>query len=165
MTAPARTLLDLATVATPRELERAFGEAVTQRLTSPASLVAAVDVAQGHRGVRRVRSLLASEEEPALTRSEAEERFLALLREADLPPPAVNAHVSGHVVDFVWHDRRVVVEVDGFRFHSTRFAFERDRRRDAELSAAGYRVLRVTWRQLRDEPLAVIARLAGALAA
>jgi REase_MTES_1575/Transcriptional regulator, AbiEi antitoxin len=58
----------------------------------------------------------------------------------------------------------LIVEIDGFRFHSTRSAFERDRRRDAELAAAGFRVLRVTWRQLRDEPFAVIARLAAALA-
>jgi very-short-patch-repair endonuclease len=121
--------------------------------------------AHGHRGVGKLRALLARDEEPAFTRSEAEERFLALIRRADLPAPAVNAEVEGQMVDFVWRRKRVIVEVDGFRFHSTRSAFEHDRRRDAELSAAGYRVLRVTWRQLCDEPLAVIARLVAALAA
>ena len=57
-----------------------------------------------------------------------------------------------------------MVEVDGYRFHSSRTAFERDRRRDADLSARGFRVIRITWRQLVDEPLAVIARVAQALA-
>ena len=163
-TTPARTLLDLATVSTARELERALDEAFTQRVTSRAALRAAVQRAQGHHGAGRVRALLAGNQEPALTRSEAEERFLGLLRDAALPPPAVNAKMAGHVVDFLWRERGLIVEIDGFRFHSTRSAFERDRRRDAELTAAGFRVLRVTWRQLCDEPFVVIARLAAALA-
>lgn len=54
-------------------------------------------------------------------------------------------------------------EVDGFAFHSTRAAFERDRLRDAELQARGLAVLRVTWRQIVDEPDALVARLARAL--
>ncbi|MGH2888051.1 MAG: DUF559 domain-containing protein [Solirubrobacteraceae bacterium] len=59
---------------------------------------------------------------------------------------------------------RVVVEVDGFATHGTRAAFERDRRRDQILLAAGYTVIRVTWRQLVEQPLAFVARLAQALA-
>ena len=59
----------------------------------------------------------------------------------------------------------LVVEVDGFQFHSTREAFERDRRRDAELQRAGLRVLRVTWRQIVDAPYVTLANLVGALAA
>jgi len=57
-----------------------------------------------------------------------------------------------------------VVEVDGYAYHSHRNAFERDRRRDADLAAAGYRVIRVTWRQLIREPEAVLVRLVLALA-
>ncbi|MGZ8648216.1 MAG: DUF559 domain-containing protein [Solirubrobacteraceae bacterium] len=56
------------------------------------------------------------------------------------------------------------MEVDGFAFHSTRAAFERDRARDQALQLAGYTVMRVTWRQLVDEPGAVVATLAAALA-
>jgi very-short-patch-repair endonuclease len=62
----------------------------------------------------------------------------------------VNARVGRHEVDFLWRARRVVVETDGFRHHGSREAFERDRARDAELQSRGYRVLRVTHRQLRD---------------
>ncbi len=63
----------------------------------------------------------------------------------------------------MWAAQRLVVEVDGFRFHGHRAAFERDRRRDATLVAAGYRVIRVTWRQITEEPLAVVASLGQAL--
>jgi very-short-patch-repair endonuclease len=164
VTAPARTLPDLAKVATPRELERAFDEALTQRITTQAALVAVVERSHGHRGTGRLRNLLTRAEEPALTRSEAEERFLGLVREAGLPSPAVNVQVGAHLVDFLWRDHGLVVEVDGYRFHSSRTAFERDRRRDADLSAGGFRVIRITWRQLVDEPMAVIARIAQALA-
>jgi very-short-patch-repair endonuclease len=64
----------------------------------------------------------------------------------------------------VWPSRHLIVEVDGFAFHSSRSSFERDRRRDAHLIAHGYRVIRVTWRQLTREPDAVVALLARALA-
>lgn len=62
-----------------------------------------------------------------------------------------------------WPDGRLVLELDGFKFHEDRRAFERDRRRDQDLVAAGYRVIRVTARQLEREPLAVIACLVAAL--
>jgi very-short-patch-repair endonuclease len=71
--------------------------------------------------------------------------------------------VSGYEVDFVWPNERLIVEVDGFAFHSTRAAFERDRARDRTLHAAGYVVLRVTWRQLVRGPEMVVAELAAAL--
>jgi very-short-patch-repair endonuclease len=57
----------------------------------------------------------------------------------------------------MWREQRLVVEVDGYAFHSSRRSFERDRRKDQELTAAGYRVIRVTWRQLTAEPTAVAA--------
>jgi very-short-patch-repair endonuclease len=164
VTAPARTLLDLAEVATARDLERAFDEAVTKGLTSHDALVAVVGRSRGHRGTGKLRDLLTRTDEPALTRSAAEERFLGLVRDAGLPAPAVNVQLAGYVVDFLWRDQALVVEVDGYRFHSSRGAFERDRRRDADLNAHGFRVIRITWRQLVEEPLAVIARIARALA-
>jgi hypothetical protein len=82
---------------------------------------------------------------------------------AGLPAPEVNARILGHEVDFLWRDEGLVVEVDGFQFHSTRAAFERDRQRDAELQGAGLRVLRVTWRQVVDAPYAALTNLVRAL--
>jgi very-short-patch-repair endonuclease len=165
VTRPTRTLLDLADDATERELERALDEALAQRLTTRAALVAAVKAAQGRHGAAKLRHVIERDDGPALTRSEAEERFLALVRAAGLETPEVNVRLGSHEVDFLWRGRRLVVEIDGYRFHSSRQAFERDRRRDAELAAAGYRVIRITWRQLVKEPYSVVARLSQVLAA
>lgn len=76
----------------------------------------------------------------------------------------MNATVGGFEVDFLWRDHGLVVEVDGFAFHSSSAAFERDRVRDATLAAAGVGVMRVTWRQLAGGREAILARLAQALA-
>ena len=74
----------------------------------------------------------------------------------------MNARVHGYEVDAYWPAHNLIVEVDGFEFHGTRQAFERDRRKDAALVAAGYRVVRITWRRLTREAVAVSAQL-GAL--
>ena len=116
------------------------------------------------RGTGVLRRVLTRETSPALTRSEAERRFLHLLRAAGIPPTDTNVRLGAYEVDFLWRSERLVVEVDGYAYHSTRAAFERDRRRDADLQALGYRVLRVTWRQLVEEREAVIACVAQARA-
>jgi very-short-patch-repair endonuclease len=113
-----------------------------------------------HRGVKALRHL--TQDQPSLTRSEAERRLLYLVREAGLPLPQTNVRVAGLEVDFFWPELRLVVEVDGYAFHSSRAAFERDRRRDADLFAHGIDALRVTWTQIADEPLSLVALLASA---
>ena len=65
--------------------------------------------------------------------------------------------------DFLWREHRVIVETDGFRAHGHRLAFENDRARDATLQAAGYAVLRFTWRQVNDDPHTVAGRIAATL--
>ena len=90
--------------------------------------------------------------------------MLALIRRVGLPEPRTNARVLGHEVDFLWAGHRLIVETDGYGPHGTRRAFERDRRNDARLTAAGYRVLRFAWWQLVHEPEVVAARLTAGLA-
>ena len=68
-------------------------------------------------------------------------------------------------VDCAWPDQHVIVELDGHASHATTAGFERDRARDRALQAAGWRVIRITWRQLHDEPAAVAGDLARLLAA
>ena len=80
-----------------------------------------------------------------------------------MPRPRVNARACGFEVDFLWPDAGLVVEFDGGTFHRHPRAFERDRKRDQILVAAGYRVIRVTWRQLQEEPMAVMVRIGQAL--
>jgi very-short-patch-repair endonuclease len=93
------------------------------------------------------------------TRSELEARFLALCRRHRLPRPLVNSSVGPITVDFLWPERGLVVELDGYRAHGGRAAFEEDRRRDVELRLQGYEVLRFTWRQIAERPAAAVAAL------
>lgn len=85
------------------------------------------------------------------TRSVLERRFLRLCRRHRIPAPRVNVRVGGFVVDFVWLEARLIVEVDGYEFHRGRDSFESDRARDAKLLAQGYQVLRFTYRQVTQE--------------
>jgi very-short-patch-repair endonuclease len=162
-TAPARTLLDLAATASSRTLERALNEAQVLKLTTPPRLLPLLARHPRHRGTKALRALVDPAGTRGFTRSEAERRLLALIRAAGLPLPRANVKLGPYEVDFLWPAQRLVVEVDGFRYHSSRVAFERDRARDAELAALGYRVVRVTWRQIAEEPYAVVARLAQAV--
>ncbi len=163
LTAPARTLLDQAAVLASRDLERAIDEAMTTRRVTPSLLKSTLQRAPNHRGGRAMRAYLEAGDEPHMTISEAEERMLALVRAADLPRFETNRKAVGYRVDFLWRAQRVVVEVDSWQFHRDRRRFEGDRRRDADLQAAGYAILRITARRLRHEPLFVAARLAATL--
>jgi very-short-patch-repair endonuclease len=162
VTSPARTIVDVSRFLTTAALEHVVADAIRRGVVRQIQLTGALERHRGRRGVATLRSVM-SGVEPAFTRSAAERRLLRLIRAASLPSPVLNARVGGHEVDFLWPRERVIVEVDGYRWHSDRAAFERDRVRDAELQALGYRVIRVTWRQLQREPRAVIARIAATL--
>jgi very-short-patch-repair endonuclease len=159
ITAPVRTLVDLAPQLPPRALELAVNEAQVLGLVTPQDLTAALG---GRPGAARLRAVL--DDLPLPTRSELERRMARLLRRAGLPLPRSQASVLRFTVDFLWERERVIVEVDGFGTHGTRMRFEDDRARDAALLAAGYRVLRFTWRQLTEQPELVVSRLAAVLA-
>jgi very-short-patch-repair endonuclease len=163
LTTPARTLLDLSTCVGAAELERALARADREGIADQDTVSRLVARYPGRRGTRRLLALLANPGGPALTRSDAEARFLELVRSGRLREPETNIHLRGHEVDFVWRSERLIVEVDGFAFHSSRTAFEADRRRDAALAAAGFRVIRVTWTQITKEPAALLVRVAQAL--
>ena len=152
VTTPARTLVDLAATTPPAELERLIEEMQVQGLASPAEILEGLRRGAGRPGIRKLRAVADLLDEPLFTRSEAERRLKALLRSAALPMPRTNVKRAGWEVDAVWDRQRLVVEVDGYRYHRTRAKFERDRRKDGQLLLAGYRVLRITWRQLTREP-------------
>jgi very-short-patch-repair endonuclease len=163
ITTPARTLIDFASQATTSELADAFGDARAKRLITDAKLSAALKRApRNHAGAAVVRRML--EEGGTYDRSRAERLMRSLCRRAGLPLPLTNVLLNGHLVDFYWPDQRLIVEVDGYDTHGNRRAFENDRRRDQTHIAAGYVVIRITWRQLQHEPIAIVARIAQALA-
>jgi len=164
VTSPARAIIDFATDAASNELLHAIGEAVAQGVTSERELTdARTRVPANHPGAAIVKAILLDEPDLIRTRSPAERYVLPLVLAADLPRPLVNTYIHGELVDLSWPEHKLIVEVDGYQFHKSRQAFENDRRRDAKLIAAGYRVIRVTWRQLTEQSHLVIARIAQAL--
>lgn len=165
ITTAARTILDLAPTFDEAGLERLIARAERLRLTDCAELSRLLARHPRRQGRRMLLAVLSHAGGPALTRSEAESRFLALVRRARLRAPSTNQNVLGYEVDFVWHHERLIAEVDGFEHHSSRRSFEADRSRDADLTGQGYRVIRLTWRQLTAEPEASIVRVARALSA
>lgn len=163
VTSVSRTLFDLAACVPRHRLERAFNEAEVRRLTDTVSLPTLLERHSGRPGASAIRALLGSRRPAGITRSQLEERFVTFLREYGLPAPRLNVplHVDGRFweVDCLWARQRLIVELDGKAFHDTARGFERDRERDRTLLAAGWRVMRITWRQLGDEPDAVAADL------
>lgn len=164
ITSASRTLLDIASIVRYREVEQAVARAESQGLTSHAKLMALLARHPRWPGRGALRAILGEESGPALTRSKAEERFLALVRKARMPEPEVNVKTQGYEVDFYWRENRLVVEIDGRAYHSSARSFQRDRDRDGVLVAAGLRVMRVTWYQVVNEPEVLLVRLAQALA-
>jgi very-short-patch-repair endonuclease len=165
LTAPARSLLDFAPRADPYELETALNELRAAKLLRLEDLDELKLRTHGHHGWGPLNRLLAAETEPGFSRKEAELRLLRLIRAASLPSPGRNVRVGRWEVDFLWAEARLVVEVDSYAFHSSRRAFERDRRKQAELQRLGLEVLRFTWRQITTQPEWVIAQIAARLAA
>jgi very-short-patch-repair endonuclease len=162
LTTSARTVLDLAMVLTPHELERALASALRHGLEEH-QLRALLARHPRRAGAPCLRSLL-GEGNLAFTRSHAEEVFLATLDRGGLPKPETNVRVRGLEVDCLFRAARLIVEIDGFTYHSSPAATERDHHRDQVLYLAGYDVVRFTWKQLDQQPDRVLAKVAGALA-
>jgi very-short-patch-repair endonuclease len=166
LTSPSRTLLDLASRLTTLELEAALANARRMRLVRDTQIRHTLAAApQRTAGIARLRALLDGEVKPRDTRSIYERKLLHLIDLAQLPRPATNVTVAGHLVDMFWPDAGLVVEFDSWAFHGDRQAFERDRARDQNLTVSGLRVTRVTAHQVDNQSYATIARLAGGLAA
>jgi very-short-patch-repair endonuclease len=165
VTTPEQTLIDLATRLTPRALERAVDEALATGLTTRSRLSAAATLSTHRAGAADVRTLVAERRPSTITRSKAEEKFLSLIREAELPQPEIDVPLYGFTVDFYWREVGLVVEVDGYQWHASKSAFERDRRKDAILRGNGLQLTRVTWDQMERQRLATTARIASQIAA
>jgi very-short-patch-repair endonuclease len=158
---PARALLDIAPHVSHRQLELAVDRGLVDRVLKPAYVADVLRRAGAHRGRARLAEVLDRQTGgTTMTRSEAEERVLALIRAARLSVPVVNAKVGGYEVDFFWPHERFALEVDGHRYHSARSAFERDRRKDTDLRKLGVTTMRTTWWQVTEDSYALVADLA-----
>ncbi len=170
-TTPARTLVDEAGRLGAASLRRLVERAVVLKLLDVDEIDRSLAGAKGRRGIRALRAIVDDwrPEDGSLPdiRSVFEAMVLPRLVARGLPRPSSNQplRLGGEtlVVDFLWPEQRLVVETDGRETHETPAAFQRDRRRDQNLLAHGYRVARVTWIHVRDELDALVGRLASSL--
>jgi very-short-patch-repair endonuclease len=160
VTSIARTICDLAATESAHDTERAFQEALFRDKTVDRAVAAVLTREPRRRGARVIRSLLT---DPRLTRSERERRVLKLIAQAELPKPLTNVPLHGYVADVFWPQHNLILEFDGWQGHGHRLAFESNRKRDQVMLAAGLRTLRVTDRQLTNEPIALTARIAQSM--
>lgn len=166
-TTPDRTLIDLAGTIGRTGLQGALDQAAVLGLLDPIAIDISLQRAGRRPGVSLLRALLGDlrDEDGSipLLRSRLEARMLRALSESGLPRPRCNAilEIEGESfeIDMLWQEERLAIETDGEETHGTPLAFQRDRRRDQILGAAGYRTARVTWRQMGDEPAAVLERI------
>src|SRR5205085_1357395 len=130
MSSSARTLLELAATLSLRQLTYALNEGLAARALDRADVGAVLARHRGCRGAGRLAELLAGGGGTTITRSAAEKRFLRLIRDAGLPSPEVNQPFGRWELDFIWREHRLVVEIDGYRFHSGPATFHSDHEKD-----------------------------------
>lgn len=170
-TTPARVFVDLAGTCPLTTVRRTVERAAVLKLLDLEAAYRAVHFAKGRRGLRKLTAVLDAWNTPdgktQDVRSDFEALVLPRLVSMGLPRPLCNEtlQLEGErlMVDFLWSRQKVVVETDGAATHQTPVAFQRDRHRDQLLIAAGYRVPRVTWDQMKSELDQVVARVARTL--
>jgi very-short-patch-repair endonuclease len=162
-----RTLIDLAAVLDRQALSAALNEMEVRGLTDAVRLDDLIARHAGRRGIANLVGVLQERRPSGVARNEFEQSFVQLVEASGLPRPRLNAdlHVRGRFVeiDALWESQRLAVELDGRAVHGTGASFESDRKRDRLLLSEGYRTMRITWRQLRDEPDPVLSDLRQAL--
>jgi hypothetical protein len=160
ITSPVVTLIDIATLVSPRRLEAAVNEADIRGLADPETLLSAAHARRTQPGSAALRCLL-DRQTFVLTDSELERLFLPLAHRAGLPRPETGRYVNGFKVDFLWPDLGLVVETDGLRYHRTPTQQAKDRKRDQVHAVAVLATLRFTHFQVHYEPDDVVGTLAA----
>ena len=150
ITSVPRTIVDLAAHLSLGDLARACHEAGVRYRTTPGDVREVLERRTNARGARRLRSILGGE--VSVTLSALESRFLRLLDEHGLPLPITNRIAGSKRVDCRWPDRRLTVELDSYRYHSSRHAWEQDRLREREARARGDRIARFTYGDVYENP-------------
>jgi very-short-patch-repair endonuclease len=157
VTSVARMLVDLASVLSVDELARACHEAGVRHGTTPAAVEAVLCRRPNPPGARKLCQILRGEIRVTLSKLEA--RFLTHLRDAGLPLPQTNRPAGGRRLDCRWPELRLTIELDGYRYHSSRHAWEQDRRREREARARGDKFRRYTYGDVFESPELMLAEL------
>ena len=148
-----RTILDQAAHLDPRALRALVERAQDRQLFKARPMAAILERHPRRKGTRPLKNLIQLMDPDAdNARSHLERLFLSAIRSSRLPRPEVNYLIAGKRRDFVWPEQRLAVEVDGYAYHSSREAMRRDRKRDRELLAHGWRPARFTYEDVAFEP-------------
>jgi very-short-patch-repair endonuclease len=156
-----RTLVDLASHLSLDALARACHEAGVLHDTTPKQVDAILAKRVRTRGAEKLRRILRGDVH--VTLSELERQFLRRLRQADLPLPKTNRPAGGRRVDCRWPDRRLTIELDSYRYHHSRYAWEQDRRREREARARGDEFRRYTYGDVVESPRLMLGELSALL--
>lgn len=161
ITAVPLTLVDLTPSSPQLQLARACHEAGVKYRTIPAQVEFALRRRPNTPGAAKLRHVLTGEE--PVTLSELEARFLERLRESGLPLPITNRPADGRRVDCRWPAEMLTVELDSYRFHNSRHAWEADRRRERQAYARGDQFRRFTYGDVFERPRAMLRELLALL--
>jgi len=161
VTSPAYTLLDIAPILTARQLEHALDEALRRKIVTRELVAHVVESNPSRRGVRVLGKLVGERLVSNRSHSVGQERVLELIRAARLPEPEGDADIGGDfTADFYWPEARVACEFDSFDFHSGRWSWGRDHRKDNHCENEAIALVRVTWEDLDDHAFEVVSKLA-----
>jgi very-short-patch-repair endonuclease len=164
VSSPERAVLEIAGTLPAPEVASAIDEGLASKVLNRRKLEDVLGGHRGRRGAGRLGAVLAGGAGKTITRSHAEWAFLKLIRDAGLPEPQVNAPFGRWELDFFWPEHRMVVEIDGYGFHSGPRAFHRDHEKDLALADARLDVRRFTRHHVVEQSARVLARVAGELA-
>ncbi len=157
-----RTLVDIAAELPADDLARTCHEAGVRYGTTPKSVEAVLARRPSSPGARKLRRVIHGEVRVTLSKLEA--RCLELLRANGLQLPLTNRPADGRRVDCRWPEHRLTVELDGYRFHNSRYSWEQDRRREREARARGDEFRRYSYGDVMEDPRFMLAELRSLLA-
>jgi very-short-patch-repair endonuclease len=157
VTTVAQTLVDIAAHLPLDALARACHEAGVRYRTTPAQVDAVLRRHPRVKGAGKLRPILHGD--TRVTLSKLEKRFLKLLQEHRLPPPRTNRPAGTKRVECRWPDHNLTVELDSYRFHNSRHAWEQDRQREREAYARGDAFRRYTWSDVFENSNLMLAQL------
>lgn len=149
VTSVARTLVDLAAVLSVDDLARACHEAGVRYDTTPAHVDALLALRPSARGAGKLREILRGDARVSL--SKLESGFHDFLRAEGLPLPKTNRPASGDRVDCRWPEYRLTVELDGYRYHNSRYSWEADRQRERKARLRGDEFRRFAWADVFED--------------
>jgi hypothetical protein len=160
-TTPARTLVDLAASFPPDALARAMHQADVLHRTTPDDVEDALTRKPNAKNAAKLREVIWGDQGRIL--SKLERAFINLLKANNLPLPTMNRPQNALFVDCRWPEHKLTVELDGYRYHRTRHAWQQDRQRERDAYARGDQFRRYTWADVVEHPEPTLDELRAVL--